>query len=126
MNNAKYIELTGVTDHTDEQAAVMAERCKQHARLIHYAFGLGTEVGELQDAVKKVLAYGKPLDVVNIKEELGDIKWYFARLCKLFNLTIEEIDETNINKLQKRYGDKFTEHAALNRDLEAERKILEE
>jgi hypothetical protein len=33
--------------------------------------------------------------------------------------------ETNINKLKARYGTKFSEAAALNRDLEAERKILE-
>jgi len=97
-----------------------------NARLLHYVLGLCTEVGELQDTIKKFVAYGKAIDRTNIKEELGDILWYHARMCDLFGFSYEEVMETNINKLKKRYGDKFTEHAALNRNLEEERKILEE
>jgi len=127
MQTTEYIKLTGVTDHTDEQADVMATRMSNpsNARLLHYALGLCTEVGEPQDAIKKFVAYGKPIDRTNIKEELGDIQWYFARMCALFGFTYEDIMQINIDKLKKRYGDKFTEHAALNRDLDAERKILE-
>jgi hypothetical protein len=33
--------------------------------------------------------------------------------------------ERNINKLKVRFPDKFSEHSALNRDLETERKTLE-
>jgi NTP pyrophosphatase (non-canonical NTP hydrolase) len=128
MKPSEYVELTGVTDHTDEQADVMAARMRvpENARLLHYALGLCTEVGELQDALKKYVAYGKPIDATNFKEELGDILWYHARLMDFFGLSYESVMETNINKLKKRYGDKFTEHAALNRDLDGERQILEQ
>lgn len=50
-------------------------------RLLHAAIGLCTESGELLDAYKKHIFYGKPLDHVNIKEELGDICWYMAIVC---------------------------------------------
>ena len=34
--------------------------------------------------------------------------------------------DTNIAKLKARYGDKFTEQAASERDLDTEREILEQ
>ena len=94
-------------------------------RLIHAAFGMQTESAEFSDALKKSLFYGKPLDTTNLKEELGDLLWYIA-------LAMDELDtnfetETNrvISKLKLRYPDKFSEHLAENRDLVAERKLLE-
>ena len=125
MQTTEYVTLTGVTDHDETGEYLMSIRCEANARLLHYVLGVGTEAGELQDAVKRVIAYGKPLDAVNIKEEIGDVLWYLARLCALTNVTLEQCMETNIAKLKARYGDKFTEHAALNRDLTKEREVLE-
>lgn len=45
---------------------------------MHVMFGLRTETAEIEDALKKHRFYGKPLDVVNIKEEIGDLLWYIA------------------------------------------------
>lgn len=47
-------------------------------------------------------------------------------LCEIFGLDYYQILTTNIKKLQLRYPEKFTEDAAINRNLEAERKVLEE
>ena len=44
----------------------------------HMFCGMITELGELVDVFKKNLAYNKPLDWKNIKEELGDFFWYVA------------------------------------------------
>jgi NTP pyrophosphatase (non-canonical NTP hydrolase) len=93
--------------------------------LLHGAIGISTEAGEILDAFKRHIYYGKELDVVNIKEEIGDIMWYVAILCRELNLNIEDILQTNIDKLKARYPDKFSETHALNRNLENERKILE-
>lgn len=125
MQPTEYIKLTGVTDHDFAGKSMLNSRCGHAGSLLHYALGLCTEVGELQDAIKKYIAYGKQVDAVNIKEELGDILWYHARLLDLFGFTYEEVMERNIEKLKARYGDKFTEHAALNRDLTKEREVLE-
>jgi hypothetical protein len=38
---------------------------------------------------------------------------------------MKEVMDINIKKLEARYPEKFTEDKAINRDLEAERKILE-
>lgn len=126
MTPSNYIKNTKKTDHDFKTAGEMAERAFKEARLVHYVLGVGTEAAELQDVVKKHIAYNKPLDTVNIKEEIGDALWYLARICDLYGWTFEEIMELNINKLKKRYGDKFTEEAAINRNITEERKILEE
>lgn len=101
-------------------------RMTEYADLLHGSMGVMTESGELLDAVKKFIFYGKDLDVVNIEEEIGDIMWYIAIICKSLKLDLQTILEKNISKLKKRYPEKFTEDKALNRDLNAERSILEE
>ena len=51
--------------------------------------------------------------------------WYIAILCDEIETPFEEIWEKNIAKLKRRYEGKFTEAKAENRDLKAEREILE-
>lgn len=95
-------------------------------RIFHYIAGLVTEAGEALDQLKKHLFYGKPLDKVNLKEELGDSDWYMNLGCSVLDTTMQEVEEANIKKLYKRYGEKFSEDAALIRNLDEERKVLEE
>lgn len=94
-------------------------RIDVHARnvdLIHAAFGLAGEVGELIDPVKKAMFYGKPLDVENLREEAGDLLWYIAGpLCRALGCTLEELARENVAKLQKRYPEKYTDEAAIVR-----------
>lgn len=94
--------------------------------ITHMLFGMLTELGELTDVFKRNLAYGKDYDIVNIKEELGDIMWYWVNLCTILGFDPEEVLQVNINKLATRFADKFTQAEALNRDLVRERKVLEE
>jgi NTP pyrophosphatase (non-canonical NTP hydrolase) len=97
-------------------------------RLMHCALGLVTEAGELADVVKKHLCYGKPLQseqVINIKEEMGDLLWYIANLCDLFDYQFEDLMEANIRKLRTRYPEKFELEKSDNRDLNAEFRALQ-
>jgi NTP pyrophosphatase (non-canonical NTP hydrolase) len=162
----------------------------------HMNLGVVTEIGETLDIFKKFLAYQKPMDIVNLGEELADIAWYIVNKCRYhevpleedINVVIEEIGAVittgmfteatlpvelkseallnlilmtycgptnnmfnapivqlavlaniakffdldffqcltnNIDKLKVRYPEKFTNEAAQNRDLEAERVELE-
>lgn len=179
--------------------------------MFHMNTGIITEIGEAIDPIKKHIAYNKPLDLVNVGEEIGDCAWYIAnrstflvidekseelmsnvwseesfkditedwnktfdyevlkdlehqdklinvsnllyavvtdmpdldasfdnsytgitqmamldRACALLGLNFMEILNTNIEKLKKRYPEKFTEEGAINRDLDSERATLEE
>jgi NTP pyrophosphatase (non-canonical NTP hydrolase) len=93
---------------------------------LHMVLGMVTEAGELADAYKKALAYGKLLDDVNIREELGDILWYIQGMCNINGWTIDQIIDINVQKLIARYPQEFTTENAINRDLENERETIEQ
>lgn len=159
--------------------------------LLHMRLGIITEVGEVLDIFKKNLAYGKPIDKVNLGEECADVAWYLVNVASFENIELNDTtlntsiigdikSETgaelilyrllsmlnnihynfkiiaendkqviinclrvlksvcednnidfqqclykNIEKLQIRYPDKFDADLALNRNLDAERKVLE-
>lgn len=94
-------------------------------RLLHAAMGLVTEAGEFLDALKKHIFYGKPLDKTNLVEELGDTFWYIGVASDVLGISFEEIMQINHNKLFTRYSKGFSAEEANNRDLDAERDVLE-
>ena len=94
-------------------------------RLIHACMGMQTETAEFTDALKKAIFYGKTLDVVNLKEELGDLLWYVSQAMDELDTTYEIEMSRVIRKLKARYPEKFTEENAENRNLTKEREILE-
>lgn len=123
MNWNEYVKSVLKTESFDWDKINV--RLLEQARAIHALLGINTEQAELSDMIKKYIFYGKPFDMVNLKEEIGDKLWYLAVLCDEFSLDLGDIMETNIAKLKKRYGEKFTEEKAINRDLIGERKLLE-
>lgn len=71
--------------------------------LINSVMGLCGESGEAIDIVKKWLAQGHELDKEHLKKELGDIAWYLAEAATALDISLDEILQANIVKLQKRY-----------------------
>ncbi len=97
----------------------------QIVRLIHGFMGVVTEGGEGLEAIAKSIRDLSELDTVNVGEENGDIDWYQAVIADECKTDFEKEQEKNIKKLAKRHGDKFSSVKVMDRDLEAERKILE-
>lgn len=128
MNDTDYITATRRTDAPQGGGyatdGALAGRLGQHAALLHYALGIVTEAGEIADALKKALIYGKELDEVNLLEEVGDLQWYEARLLDTLGFTFAQARERNIAKLRLRYPDGFSERDATVRDLDAERALV--
>lgn len=85
-------------------ALILQEMTPQQADLLHMSVGVSGEAGELLDAIKKHTIYGKPLDIENVIEELGDLEFYMERIRQLINITREQTIEANIAKLGKRYS----------------------
>ncbi len=92
----------------------------QKQRMLHAAMGLVTESGEVLDIFKKHIFYGKEIDMVNLKEEIGDILRFLAIFFRELDLDIETSMYDNIEKLRKRYGEKFSSEKAINRDTNNE------
>ena len=67
--------------------------------------GMG-EVGEIQNKLKKIIRdKGGEVDdkcKEDIKKELGDVLWYVAEMCTLFNLNMDDVAQANLDKLFKR------------------------
>lgn len=105
---------------TDTQYLQEAKRTlsTQEDILGHMIIGLSTETGELLDAYKKHKFYGRELDVRNIKEEISDVMWYLIQLCEEVGYSLDEAKVDNIQKLKKRYPDKFKD--IINRNVEKE------
>lgn len=70
---------------------------------MHAALGVAGEAGELADAIKKHVVYGKPLDRNNVVEELGDLRFYMQQIMNMHGITDEEVLQGNATKLNKRY-----------------------
>ena len=84
-------------------ADIRASLTDQEAHVIHMLLGIAGEAGELIDAIKKAAIYKKPLDIGNVREELGDIEFYLQGIRNAFGWTREEIELGNYVKLSKRY-----------------------
>ena len=125
ISSDNYVKLAMATDAPVTDAMIERISKPEVVRLLHAAIGLATESGEFLDMLKKYIFYGKPLDLVNAREEIGDTMWYTALAIDVLKTTMEDIMTVNIKKLKSRYPDKFTEYNAENRDLETERDILE-
>lgn len=87
--------------------------------LICGAIGLGSETGEFQEIVKKMLFQGKPLNEENLfhlKRELGDIIWYWINACRSLDLDPNDVIAENVKKLESRYpGGNFDVYHSENR-----------
>ena len=125
MTNEEYAKGVIQTESCDFDK-IRERMSEELIRLDHAVTGICTEAGEIADAIKKHKFYGKELDRANLIEELGDLYWYINIAQDVLGVTTEEVQRINNAKLMKRYSSgKFTEEAAINRDLDAERKILE-
>jgi hypothetical protein len=91
---------------------------------VHGVIGAATETGEMLELLRNTYN-GHTFDRTNLKEEVGDAKWYLAILASVGGFMWGDDEQVNIAKLRARFPDKFTEYDANNRRLAAERAILE-
>lgn len=77
--------------------------------------GLAGESGEIADHIKKVFYQGHELNRKHLAEEIGDLMFYIVNLSTLYDLSMENILDYNIEKLKKRYKNGFTSEESINR-----------
>lgn len=101
------------------------EDTELNSRMFHGILGIMTEAGELAQIWSKHMD-GESFDAVHVQEECqGDIGWYTAIITDELGLDWETGLKNNIDKLKVRYPNKFDAELAANRNLEQERKMLE-
>jgi len=93
--------------------------------LIHGALGAATEAGEILEQVRNCLSQGNDVDMDNVREEIGDLLYYLARLADVSDTTLLEEMQRNNSKLRERFPDEFSTEDALDRDVDSEREVME-
>lgn len=102
MNSAQYPDFVAALA---KQGAAVREGLTDHSTdLLHAAVGICGEAGELLDAIKKHAVYGKPIDMGNVIEELGDLEFYMQQLRNAIGVPREFCILQNVRKLEKRYS----------------------
>lgn len=87
----------------DYQRQALATR-NPDTDLVYSSGKLTTEAAELQQHVLKWRYHGKALPAAEALDELGDVLWYAAAVADDIGVTLEEVAEHNLAKLQRRHG----------------------
>lgn len=91
-----------------QKKALLTAAYEEKYKIIYPVLGLGNEAGEVMGKVKKWLRGDDGAGVLSeerrqaLKEEMGDVLWYLAVLARDLDLTLDEIADVNIKKLQSR------------------------
>jgi MazG nucleotide pyrophosphohydrolase domain. len=90
------MDLNEYQDLTEETAVYPPQEAIEYL-----AIGLNDESGEVGGAVKKYIRddYGEEEFRNRVKEEAGDVLWYWVRLLDELDLSAEEVMEKNADKL---------------------------
>lgn len=82
--------------------------------MYHAVFGLTSEAGEVSGILQKEYQ-GHNIDTTHIKKELGDCLWMIAEACTALGFDMEDVMETNIEKLKARFPNGFEADKSIHR-----------
>lgn len=83
------------------------------AAIGYLTLGLNGEAGEVAELVKKAIRNdGKITDErrAQIVDEIGDVLWYISRIAAEFDVSLSEVAEKNLTKLNQRKELKNLKH----------------
>lgn len=86
----------------------------EYQKEMHSILGLGAEAGEVLDIYQKV-GQGHPFDEEHAVKEFGDVLWMIAEWCTVRGVALEDVAAMNIEKLKKRYPNRFEVERSLHR-----------
>lgn len=73
---------------------------------VEKVLGLVGEAGETADKIKKLLRDKDGVidahDKVEVTKELGDVLWYVASIARYLGVSLEEVAQANLEKLESR------------------------
>ena len=121
---AKFVDAVTSDESRDfvalsDRLVSLDEKGANIERLLTGAVGINSEGGEIMEIVKKLIFQGKKWDdetVFHLKRELGDVMWYVMQCLIALDVSIDEIVDINVDKLEKRYpGGEFDPYYSENR-----------
>lgn len=95
MNFNDYQSLANKTLYGNEQV------------LTNCALGLASETGEVLDIIQKYTFESQPMNREALIKEMGDVLWYLSQISEWANISFDEVAQTNIDMLQKRFPEGY-------------------
>ena len=121
-----YLDAKSLEDRFDDYKLFVGKLANKEG-IAQGIIGLSTEAGELLDALKKEMYQDRPMDMLNLKEECGDVLFYLTELIDAIGSDYYEIIKINTAKLTKRYPNGyFDKECSKKRDTDAETKTMKE
>jgi len=90
----------------------------EQLQLIAGALGMAGEAGEVANLVYKAFFQGHPIDgafLAKIESELGDVQWYWSLVARAIKASPSDVLQFNVDKLYRRYPEKFSVERSMNR-----------
>lgn len=82
---------------------------------MHALFGMVGEIGEIHSIYQKMYQ-GHGFDENHVKKELGDLMWFISEFCTARGWNLDDVCQTNIDKLKARYPEGFDTELSKNRE----------
>lgn len=107
--------LTCDIEYLHGQNVVRKEDMIDVGGILNGCLGLAGESGETLDMIKKWIFHEKDLDKEHLKKEIGDVMWYVAMICESVGFDLDDVLQTNVDKLKSRYPEGFDTYLANHR-----------
>lgn len=105
-NNQYQLKAHGFADYTQPYVHNEDEGNEVRVDYVYPVLGLAEEAGEVAGKFAKAIRDNNGVIDSERREaiikELGDVSWMLAEVCTLLNVSLEEVMEKNIAKLESR------------------------
>ncbi len=98
------VKIDKLADYQEWVDSTCTTRVKE-LELVYPALGLAGESGEVIERIKKIVRDGREVtfeDRQYLALELGDVLWYVCRMANVLDLSIEDIIQGNVEKIEDR------------------------
>ena len=102
-------------DYQKAASRTINTKLSDNERLMDAAAGLAEEAGEILGVVRKHVYQSHPLSRDKLQLELGDVLWCLTIAAESAGLTLEQIAQANVVKLQARYAAGYSDADSVNR-----------
>jgi NTP pyrophosphatase (non-canonical NTP hydrolase) len=104
-----------LAEYQERAARTLNRSLSADQRLLDASAGLVEEAGEVLGLVRKHVFMHHGLDTARLATELGDALWCLTAAAGAIGLSLEDIAETNLAKLRRRYPEGYSDDASINR-----------
>lgn len=106
-----------MTDYQSLASRTINGNLTKSETMMHALHEIASECGEIHGHFQK-LYQGHKLDENALMLEVGDLLWGIAELCTASGWMLEDVAQANIEKLERRYPDGFSDERSRNRQEE--------